>query len=96
MENETYKVELTEKEARMVGETRWGNKHRRRYLWGGTAALLGAFAFFVGTVFAEAPDWVVVGGSLLLVALSFFLPLRMLWLQEKAGKAFVQSLKEKK
>lgn len=92
----TYKVELTEKEAKNLGEKRWLEKNQWRFfrrLLVSAAALIGFCC--LGTVFAF-PDWANIPGVIVLGALTFFFLLRGTVQCTKAGKAFVQSLEKEK
>ena len=93
-----YKVELTEKEARGVGESRWKDKNKRRWIF----SLLLPLVIIVIIGFISAPNalnisnWVSM--PIIVVFAGFFLFLFRLVssLCTKAGKEFVSRLKENK
>jgi hypothetical protein len=93
-----YKVELTEKEAKDLGEKRWVGKNKWRYLLAllTPVAVVILFASIASPKALNISDWItgpIVTGLLLFDA---FILWRGMRLCTEAGKAFIQSLKEEK
>ena len=90
-----YKVELTEKEAQEIGEIRWKRENERRYFWWCIGSLLAMFGFLFSPAIGM-PGWASVTGCVLSASAMCFFAIRMMRLATRAGKGFVQSLKEEK
>lgn len=90
-----YKVELTEKEVRVIGEIRWKRENESRYFWW-CLGLFFVMLGFLGSPLIGMPEWASVTGCVLSLGAFFFVAIRMIRLTTKAGKKFVQSLKEVK
>ena len=98
-------VELTKREAEIIGEKRWEGKNGKRYLlWAGVLALA-ALGAAVGSTATDASTsrffWdsgtvslVLFVATCVLMVAAFFAIIRFSSRQSKAGKAFVKSLKE--
>lgn len=93
-----YKVELTEKEARDLGEKRWMDKNKWRYFSFILLCLVGAalIAFISAPKALNISDWVSLPIVIGLGGFAIFALWRGTRLCTKAGKTFIQSLKEGK
>lgn len=92
-----YRVELTEKEAKIIGEVRWGKKNRKRWLlWVGGLFIAGFVSLVITATTGAVGMGEMVGLSIagVLFIAAYIVFMRCFYLQLKAGKAFVQSLKE--
>lgn len=86
-----YKVKLTEKEAKAIGERRWLRKFENRWLWGAGIALLIAVGFALSLAIGM-PEWASIAGALLFFGTAIFLYGWPIILTTKAGRALAQSL----
>jgi hypothetical protein len=91
-----YKAFIDEKEAEVIGKIRWRKKNGKRYLLWICLTFIGALGGFAGAALLGIPDWGCLLVYFVITNLPAFLIYRLIALEEKAGKAFAESLKEGK